>query len=412
MFALLPDLAPRDSHSLWYTSSRNPLQSLSGSGGISSAHDAAAAAAHLASPHHEHSPHNHLHPHPHFGGGGGGGANANRRGAAAQLLLERSPLARLRADEQNLERRRQNVTNFGAAWLKPPGLPKTLHQLREEQREAEEHQEALRREQLAQELAEAEAEAAGAAAAAAGATAGGGDVAGNPDAMLDAPAGGAGGDDGMDDVQLDGARDLDDDIPEADAADFGFSGNEDDDDEEDEEDEEEDEEDDENAERAAQAQQQHLMAQRMRQGNDAFREDMARGRDSAAFYGGDEEIDDEDQSQMIEEDDFAGGHGGMDDMGMDADLDDEIPEAESMGGYEHTDSEAELSSIIDEGNNSRMSFVASQQPNRFRHSLARSDATRNSIAISDILSRDGSSVLGSSPAVSRRRSGVSRRGRG
>lgn len=277
----------------------------------------------------------------------------------------------------------------------------------------------MRREQLAQELAEAEAEAAAAAAAGGGgggggaaAAAAGGGGGGDVDAMLDAtPA----GDDGMDDVQLDGARDLDDDIPEADA-DFGFSG-EDDDDDEDEEDEEDDEEEDEHAEaRAAQAQQQQLMAQRMRQGNDTFREHMARGRDSAAFYGGDEDIDEEDQSQMIEEDDHLAG---ADDMGMGVDLDDEIPEAESMGGYEHTDTEAELSSIVDDEdeahpNHSRVGFVAvpQQQRNRFRHSLARSDATRNSIAMSDILSRDGSSVLGSSPAVPRQRAGLSRRGRG
>ncbi|KAI0536879.1 Apc15p protein-domain-containing protein [Xylaria digitata] len=388
MFGLLPDLLPRDSHSLWYTSSRNPLSS-------SNIHDA-----HLNNLHNEHG-----HGHPN-------GANSNHR--RGTHLIERSPLARLRADEQNLERRQQNVTNFGSAWLKPPGLPKTLHQLREERREAEEHQEALRREQLAQELAEAEAEAAGAGAGVGDAT-GGGDL----DMVLDAPPD---GDDGMDDVQLDGARDLDDEIPEADDADFGLSDNDDDedDDEEDDEDDDDDEdEEDEGAEdremRAAHAQQQQLMAQRMRQANDAFREDMARGRDSAAFYGVDEDIDDEDQSQMIEEDDLVGAQGGLDDMGMDADLDDEIPEAESMGGYEHTDTEAELSSSIDEedNNNSRMSFVMPQQANRLRHSFARSDATRNSIAISDILSRDGSSVLGSSPAVPRQRAGLSsRRGRG
>ncbi|RWA12241.1 hypothetical protein EKO27_g2868 [Xylaria grammica] len=383
MFALLPDLLPRDSHSLWYASSRNPISS-------SNTHDA-----HLSNLHHEHS-----HSHPH-------GANTNHR--RGTHLIERSPLARLRADEQNLERRQQNVTNFGSAWLKPPGLPKTLHQLREERREAEEHQEALRREQLAQELAEAEAEAAG---VGAGAGAGPGDVigGGGPDTMLDAPPD---GDDSMDDVQLDGTHDLDDEIPEAEDADFGLSDNEDEEDEDDDEDEESGDAE-EREMRAAHAQQQQLMARRMRQANDTFREDMARGRDSAAFYGIDEDIDDEDQSQMIEEDDLIGAHGDIDDMGMDADLDDEIPEAESMGGYEHTDTEAELSSSIDgdDHNDSHMSFVAPQQTNRLRHSLARSEATRNSIAISDILSRDGSSVLGSSPAVPRQRVGLSsRRGR-
>ncbi|KAI0198712.1 Apc15p protein-domain-containing protein [Astrocystis sublimbata] len=382
MFALLPDLSPRDSHSLWYTSSRNPFPPSNTSD------------AHLHGS--SHPDHGLGHGHPH-GVNGNQQHQQHRRGAH---LIERSSLARLRADEHNLERRRQNVTNFGSAWLKPPGLPKTLHQLREERREAEEHQEAMRREQLAQELAEAEAEAAGGGAAETGEA----------------------GDEGMDDVQLDGARDLDADIPEADDADFGLSSIEDDEDEDEEDGEdedaeegEEDDEEDEDAEVRAQTQQQQLMAQRMRQGNDAFREDMARGRDSAAFYGADEDIDEVDQSHMIEEDDLAGTQEDMDDMGMDADLDDEIPEAESLGGYEHTDTEAELSSSIDEGdnNNSNISFVQSQQANRFRHSLAQSDATRNSIAISDILSRDGSSVLGSSPAIPRQRpGGSSRRGRG
>ncbi|KAI1506568.1 Apc15p protein-domain-containing protein [Biscogniauxia marginata] len=358
MLSLLPDLTPRDSHSLWYTSSRNPFSSNSFQDAQANTYDSSSG--------------------PH-------GAN-HRRGAH---LVERSPLARLRADEQNLDRRRQNVISFGSTWLKPPGIPKTLHQLREERREAEEHQEALRREQLAQELAEAEA--AGAA----------GDV----DAVLDAH-----GDDGMDDVQLDGARDLDEDIPEADA-DFGLDDDDDDDDEDEDEDEDEDDEDDEEEveQRAARTQQQ-LMAQRMRQADDAFRENVARGRDSTGFYGVDEEVDDEDQAQMIEEDDLAG-HGDDGDMDMDADLDDDIPEAVSAG-YEHTDTEAELSSQ-DEDDHADMSFAAqAPQAARFRTSLARSDVTRNSIAISDILSRDGSSFLDSSPQLQRRTSGHARRGRG
>ncbi|KAI8965002.1 Apc15p protein-domain-containing protein [Daldinia sp. FL1419] len=380
MLSLLPDLTPRDSHSLWYTSSRNPLSSSFGYDANPQQlqqqqqlqQDGSAGPSH--------------------------GANNHRRGAH---LVERSPLARLRADEQNLERRRLNVANFGSAWLKPPGIPKTLHQLREERREAEEHQEALRREQLAQELAEAEA---------AGANA--------VNTGLDAQ-----GEDGvMDDVQLDGARDLDEDIPEADA-DFGLgsedededededeedsddSDDDDDDDESDESEDDDDDEDDDLEQRAALAQQQ-LMAQRMREADDAFRESGVRGRDSN-YYGVDDEVDDEDQAQMIEEDDVIG-HGDGDDMGMDADLDDDIPEAEDEG-YEHTDSEAGLSS--DESDDQpEMSFAAqaSQQQQRLRHSLARSDATRHSLAISDILSHDGDSI-GSSPQLQRRISGPGRR---
>ncbi|XXG97143.1 Phosphate metabolism transcription protein [Hypoxylon texense] len=402
MFSLLPDLTPRDSHTLWYTSSRNPLSSPSYGGGSdaypSNQHDNPNAPA---------------------------GANSHsqqqqqqqqqqRRGGAH--LIERSQLARLRADELNLERRRRNVALFGSAWLKPVGVPKTLHQLREERREAEEHQEALRREQLAQELAEAEAGGAGAGAGAgdvdAAATLGedaqqvGGVVVGGP-----GPGGGGVDEDGvMDDVQLDGARDLDDDIPEADA-DFGI-GSSDEEEEEEEEDEDEDEEDEDEADaddseqRAAHAQQQ-LMQQRMRQDDDAFRESMARGRDSTHYYGVDEEVDDEDQAQMIEEDDLAGHGDDGADLDMEADLDDDIPEAEDEG-YEHTDSEAELSSE-DDDDQVEMSFAArASQTRPPRRSHARSDATRNSLAISDLLSHDGSSMLGSSPEALRRASGVRR----
>ncbi|KAM5379984.1 hypothetical protein ACJA88_005412 [Fusarium oxysporum] len=126
MFTTLPDFTPRDSHSLWYRSSRSPytppgpLDDLSGD------------------------THNIQH-----------GANQARQ---RTKLIERSALARLAADEQYMQRRRLNVQNYGSGWLKPPGVPKTLHQMREEKREQEEHQEAMRREQLAQELAEAEAE--------------------------------------------------------------------------------------------------------------------------------------------------------------------------------------------------------------------------------------------------------------
>ncbi|KAI1388845.1 Apc15p protein-domain-containing protein [Hypoxylon trugodes] len=383
MLSLLPDLAPRDSHSLWYTSTRNPLSTPN-----------------LDPYTPNNQPHHHQQQQQQQQQDGATGAN--HRGA--RHLIEASPLARLRSDEQNLERRRQNVASFGSTWLKPLGVPKTLHQLREERREAEEHAEAMRREALAQELAEAEAAGVG--------------VGGDVDAMLDdVQQGGEGGDDGvMDDVQLDGARDLDDDIPEAEDADFGAGS----DDEEDEDEEDDDEQEEEDQEQRVARTQQQLMAQRMRQADDAFRESMARGRDDVNYYGVDDEVDDEDQAQMIEEDDLAGG-GDMD-MGMDANLDDDIPEAEDAG-YEHTDSEADLStSSGNDDDRAEMSFAAhasqsqpqppQQLQSRYRHGLARSDATRNSITISDILSHDGS-MLGSSPEVQRRNSGAARRlGRG
>ncbi|KAL7623977.1 hypothetical protein AAE478_005534 [Parahypoxylon ruwenzoriense] len=406
MLSLLPDLAPRDSHSLWYTSSRNPLSSSSSYASVNFDAYAPHADPNAPSP-----PHHQQQQHHHATAAAVANAHGPHRRGGGAHLLERSPLARLRADEQNLERRRANVTNFGSAWLKPLGVPKTLHQLREERREAEEHQEALRREQLAQELAEAEA--AGLPPHAAGAV----------DAVLEVPPGeGGAGDDGvMDDVQLDGARDLDEDIPEADEFGAG-SDEEEEDEEEDSDDDDDDDDEEEDAERRAARTQQQLMAQRMRQTDDAFRETMARGQDGAAYYGVDDEVDDEDQAQMIEEDDLVthhggngggGGGGGDGDMDMDADLDDDIPEAEDEG-YEHTDSEVEMSgssSGSSDGDQAEMSFAPAPRA-RFRSSLARSDATRNSLAISDILSHDGSSMLADSPQMLRRQAGPARRGRG
>ncbi|UKZ56242.1 hypothetical protein TrVGV298_010075 [Trichoderma virens] len=291
MFATLPDFSPRDSHSLWYSSSRNPFIP---PGPVDNLH---------ADPNSSHH----------------GPTHSRQRGQ----LLERTLLARLAADEQKMHRRRINVQNFGSTWLKPPGVPKTLHQMREEKREQEEHQEAMRREQLAQELAEAE---------------GGGTM-----------------DDGMmDDVQLDGAQDLDDEIPDADDAFDPSSDDSEEDENEEEENDNEGDEDDEEAvreeeadEEALREERQHgLVAARMRMTDDAFREALIRGDPEAdgSVYGDEEDLEDEDREQILDEDDFAY-DGNLDDGtagDMDADLDDDIPEAED--GYEHTDSEADVSS--------------------------------------------------------------------
>ncbi|KAK1772558.1 Apc15p protein-domain-containing protein [Phialemonium atrogriseum] len=382
MLSLLPDLTPRDSHSLWYTSSRNPNQ---------------------------------LPPHLDPEGGNpssapGGGPSTGPRPArptthsAAAAAVERSALARLRADEAYMERRRLNVSNFGATWLKPPGVVKSLFQMREERREQEEHAEALRREQLALELAEAEAEAAGAGAL----------------GLDDDDEEGLEGGEAMDEDVVGGGRDLDDDIPDADEGGFGFDGASDDDDEEEGEDDDDDDDGDggvygghgTGAAQQRRAQQREL-ANRLatvRAAEDRARERMVRGQDVGSdIYGGEEELDNEDPSQMLEEDDLVhmSHHHqhevepGMD-LDMDADLDDDIPEAES-GVYEHTDTEAELGSSSDDGGQNT-SFAGARAPpaSRFGSSLVRSDGARTSLDINSILSRDGSSLAGSSPQVRRR----------
>lgn len=107
-------------------------------------------------------------------------------------------LAALQLEERALRVRKQNIASFGYAWIKPAGCPKTMLGMREEEAEREEG------------LAAAAAEM-NAAAAAAAAAAGMG-----LDAFGDTTQGQLGlVGDGVDPDELE--RDLDDDIPDADA---------------------------------------------------------------------------------------------------------------------------------------------------------------------------------------------------
>ncbi|KAM3541815.1 hypothetical protein ARSEF1564_005246 [Beauveria bassiana] len=382
MFATLPDFTPRDSHSPWYTSSRAPIL-----GGLPDGPEGGADIVHNQFPH------------------GPNGPPQRQRGH----IIERTALARLAADEAYMQRRRSGIQNYGSTWLRPPGLPKTLHQMREEKREQEEHQEAMRREQLAQELADAEAEAAG------------------------------GGEDAMDDVQLDGAQDLDEEIPDADDE-FALGGGSDSEEEEEEDEEEENVADVSAAEEALREERRNdLMAARMRMTDDAFREALVRGDpDGDDMYGGgDEELDALGQGHMLDEEDFAPSSllddGGDVDLGMDANLDDDIPSAEEEeydAGYEHTDSDAALSS--DDNNNHHhhhrhhdresseeeeesfgfapraaplrppQSPTLRGQPHRRSNAGATPRGPRSSMDLSAFLSQDESSFMDSSPAQGRR----------
>ncbi|KAJ2895574.1 hypothetical protein MKZ38_006324 [Zalerion maritima] len=392
------------------------------------------------------------------------GPSANPRRQHQHVPLERSPLARLRADEQYIERRRLNVQNFGQSWLKPPGISKTLHQIREERREMEEHQEAMRREQLAAELAEAEAQAAEAAAQAVAAAQAQAQV--QAAAAAAAAATGGGEDRPMADDGMGMERDLDDEVPEASDGGLGYSAaNSDSEDVEDEEEEESEssessesesesdsdsneENNDSEGHTARRAEEQRnlqsIRAARMGMNHDAYREAIARGTSMGMsisismgvgadgqhddYYDNDEEeegLDDEGRTQLFEEEDLVpDGEGiAVNDMMMDQDLDDEIPDADESGfggggsGYEHTDSEAELSSSSNSsengavgGDTTNVSFAAAggssavhqheqQGGQRWRNSMM-SDATRQSIDLNSVLSRD-SSLLGSSPIAQR-----------
>jgi hypothetical protein len=242
-----------------------------------------------------------------------------------------------------LDRRKQYVQNYGSSWIKPPGIFKSLHQIREERREMEEHQEALRREQLAQELAEAEA----------------------ADELLQGEGG---------DAEMVAGRDLDDDIPEADAT--GLAGADS---------------DNEEAENDGEAAPRGMLAQRMPEA--AYREALVRGEEVLArrFAGeGGADSDDDNQSQMLQEEDLVHERGhprlGDVDMGidMDADLDNDVPDAEPAE-YEHTDTEAELSTSND-GDEDEDSIDMDRWPHgrALNTSMVRSDGTQNSLEMSSM----------------------------
>ena len=258
-----------------------------------------------------------------------------------------------------MARRRQNVQNYGNSWIRPPGIAKSLYQMREEKREMEEHQEAMRREALAQELAEAEAE-------------------GLEDMMRrDGEGEGVG--------EMDEGRDLDEDVPEGDADVTGLGEEEDD---------EEEEGDGGDRVNGGEEVPRGVLASRMPE--DVYREALVRGEEARGTMFGDEGgsmVDEEDRAQMLQEEDLVHEtheHGDLD-MDGDVNLDDDIPEAEE-GGYEHTDTEAELTSSeeesVDEGLFNR------RQP---ASSMVRSDGTQNSMDIGSLRSQ-GSSQMGSSPA--------------
>ncbi|KAI8943806.1 hypothetical protein NX059_001780 [Plenodomus lindquistii] len=69
-------------------------------------------------------------------------------------------LSALTNDENMIEQRKQNVRRFGAGWLRPPGVAKTLQAMRDEELEKEEQEMMQRREQVMMDLSAAQQEAA------------------------------------------------------------------------------------------------------------------------------------------------------------------------------------------------------------------------------------------------------------
>ncbi|KAL8799565.1 MAG: hypothetical protein Q9182_005804 [Xanthomendoza sp. 2 TL-2023] len=220
-------------------------------------------------------------------------------------------LTTLRHDELQIETRKSNICRFGAGWLRPPGLPKTLQGLADERAEREEQELNAQREQAmmdAQAAAEEEAEG----------------------AMMMGDDEGVMGQDGEEEM-----RDLDDEVPDAagdgmeewESGDEGRGVGE--------------EEDDGDADESNGNQENEGLSRGMDEGEEisiAVEEDgMGLGR---SFNGAGEEGEgDYDMPGMLE--------------GDGRDLDGDVPEA---GSYQHTDTEVEDESSAEEGG----SFVIGQ----------------------------------------------------
>ena len=83
-------------------------------------------------------------------------------GRSSAHYQPRTPLSVLRADENAILNRKRNIRRYGAGWLRPPGIPKTLQGMDDERAEREEQERAANRDfeyYEAQRVAEAEARA-------------------------------------------------------------------------------------------------------------------------------------------------------------------------------------------------------------------------------------------------------------
>ncbi|KAK0508247.1 hypothetical protein JMJ35_009331 [Cladonia borealis] len=115
MFSSLPPLFPHDPHTLWYPSL--------------STHPRPRSPSTSDTPLNPHSP---THQH----------RNINNPSQNPQRTL----LSILRADENQIAQRKQNIRRFGAGWLRPPGVAKTLQGMDDEKAEREEVESARARE--------------------------------------------------------------------------------------------------------------------------------------------------------------------------------------------------------------------------------------------------------------------------
>ncbi|KAF2016578.1 hypothetical protein BU24DRAFT_422951 [Aaosphaeria arxii CBS 175.79] len=259
-------------------------------------------------------------------------------------------MAALIADENNIRQRKQNIRKFGAGWLRPPGVAKTYQAKMDEDYEREEQEMLARREQVLLDLAAAQTDAANQEEAAQG-----------------------------DDEMMEGERDLDDEVPEAEADDSDVSSTE---------------------EEASDVEEDDTSALGPQAGDVTFNED--------SFIEGSMMQAEVEHMLEREEAEMAGV------LQDERDLDDDIPEA---GSYEHTDTDLDSSDEDLESSRISVRSIRSRRSARrssgVRSSAARVTRSQRNSAVMAVNNRgsfgmdgsssimDGSSFLRSSPAAGR-----------
>ncbi|KAI4736238.1 hypothetical protein E4T50_13269 [Aureobasidium sp. EXF-12298] len=285
-------------------------------------------------------------------------AQQSRRLTQQTSAPTRQSLAQLLADEQAISHRKHNIRRFGAGWIKPPGVAKTLQAETEEKAEREEQEALQRREQMMMDMqAQQEAEEA-------------------RNRAVEAEA----------EAEQEAEVDLDEEIPDAE---------EDEDEDEDITDSDEEEEEEEQSELHSELQS-HLQHSEVPVAEDiTFNEESMFADTSIAAL--DEESREQERYRHLQEAELTGVAQDEFDLGIERDLDDSVPEA---GSYQHTDSELEDSDeeSDDEEEEEEPSQLEQQEEDQSEIVGAVMQRSRSSLLSRDVSSLLDSSFVTSSPA--------------
>jgi hypothetical protein len=293
---------------------------------------------------------------PHNTSSDNNAAQQSRRLTQQTSAPTRQSLAQLLADEQAISHRKHNIRRFGAGWIKPPGVAKTLQAETEEKAEREEQEALQRREQMMMDMqAQQEAEEA-------------------RNRAVEAEA----------EAEQEAEVDLDEEIPDAEE--------EEEDEDEDITDSDEEEEEEEQSELHSELQS-HLQHSEIPVAEDiTFNEESMFADTSIAAL--DEESREQERYRHLQEAELTGVAQDEFDLGIERDLDDSVPEA---GSYQHTDSELE-DSDEESDEEEEQSGLEQQEEDQSEMVGAVMQRSRSSLLSRDVSSLLDSSFVTSSPA--------------